>query len=62
MNGGTPRLPDWQRERLAVLVDALGGVAMSVGECGSLTWLAGQELPTVENIAAVIRRSRGADR
>jgi hypothetical protein len=41
-----------------VLLDALDGVALSDGERASLTWLAGFELHTVENIVAVITRAR----
>ena len=47
-----------QRARLAVLLDALDGVPLSDGERASLTWLAGFEVHTVENIAAVITRAR----
>ena len=57
MTGG--KLPAWQADRLATMLDALGGI--SLGELGareraSLTWLAGFEADTVENIAAVMRR------
>ena len=53
------RLPQWQADRLATMLDALGGI--SPGELGareraSLTWLCGFEADTVENIAAVMRR------
>ena len=47
-----------QTNYLAVLLDALDGVALSDGERASLTWLAGFEVHTVENIAAVITRAR----
>ena len=50
------RLPRWQADRLATLLDALGGVSLGAGERASLTWLAGFEADTVENIAAVMRR------
>jgi hypothetical protein len=53
------QLPDWQAARLAVLLDAAEGVVLSDGERATLTWLAGFEVETVENIAAVIRRGRG---
>ena len=43
---------------LAVLLDALDGVPLSDGERASLTWLAGFEVETVQNIAAVIGRAR----
>jgi hypothetical protein len=39
-----------------VLLDALASVPLSEGERASLTWLAGFETCTVENIAAVITR------
>jgi hypothetical protein len=55
-------LPSWQADRLARLVDALGEVPMSFQERASLAWIAGQELVTVDNLAAVIRRCRGAER
>jgi hypothetical protein len=57
-NDPTPSLPGWQSSRLAVLLDALDGVALSDGECATLTWLAGFEAHTVENIAEVITRAR----
>jgi len=50
------RLPQWQADRLAVLLDALGGVSLGARERASLTWLAGFEADTVENVAAVMRR------
>jgi len=52
-------LPQWQADRLATLLDALGGIPLgSIGarERASLTWLCGFEADTVENIAAVMRR------
>jgi len=49
-----------QRDQLAVLLDALDGVTISDAERHSLTWLAGWERHTIENIAAVIRRARAA--
>jgi hypothetical protein len=54
-------LPPWQIARLAVLLDALDGVPISDTERRSLLWLAGFEVHTVENMAAVIRRARGVD-
>ncbi len=56
MGNVTPR----QTSKLAVLLDALDGVALSDGERASLTWLAGFETHTVENIAEVIARAREA--
>lgn len=60
MNHGptTTSLPPGQANNLAVLLDALDGVALSNSERASLTWLAGFEAHTVENIAAVITRAR----
>jgi hypothetical protein len=51
-------LPPWQATRLAVLLDALGGVPISDAERRSLAWLAGFEAHTVENIAEMIIRAR----
>jgi len=48
--------PQWQADRLATLLDALDGVPITDTERASLTWLAGFEDATVENIAAVIHR------
>jgi hypothetical protein len=42
----------------ALLLDALSGVPISDAERGSLMWLAGFEAQTVENVAAVITRTR----
>jgi hypothetical protein len=53
-------LPPSQVARLAVLLDALGGVPISDTERRSLVWLAGFEAHTVENIAEVIIRARQA--
>jgi len=50
------RLPAWQADRLALLLDATGGISLGARERASLTWLAGFELGTVENLAAVMRR------
>ncbi|MGH3934527.1 MAG: hypothetical protein ACRDS1_06050 [Pseudonocardiaceae bacterium] len=40
------------------MLDALDGMPLSDSERASLTWLAGFERCTVENIAAVITRAR----
>jgi len=50
------KLPAWQADRLALLIDATGGVSIGARERASLTWLCGFEADTVENIAAVMRR------
>jgi len=50
------KLPKWQADRLATLIDALGGISLGARERESLTWLAGFEADTVENIAGVMRR------
>jgi hypothetical protein len=55
------RLPDWQRARFAMLLDALDGIPLSYPEKASLAVLAREELVTVENLAAVIRRVRCYD-
>jgi hypothetical protein len=49
----TTSLPSGQAGKLAVLAR----VPLSDGERASLTWLAGFETCTVENIAAVITRA-----
>jgi hypothetical protein len=55
----TASLSPEQANKLAVLLDALDGVPLSDGErASSLAWLAGFEVHTVENIAAVITRAR----
>ncbi|MDQ3763010.1 MAG: hypothetical protein M3460_15595 [Actinomycetota bacterium] len=46
-----------QVNELVVLLDALDGVVISDVKRVSLTWLAGIEACTVENIAAVITRA-----
>ena len=50
------QLPQWQADRLATLLDALGGISVTDAERRSLAWLAGFEAATVENVAAVMRR------
>ena len=55
-NRPAERLPAWQADRLATLLDALGGISVGARERASLTWLAGFEADTVENVAAVMRR------
>ena len=50
------RLPRWQADRLATLLDALGGISLGARERESLSWLAGFESATVENVASVMRR------
>ncbi len=47
-----------RRHSLAVLLDALDGVALSDGERATLTLLAGLETSIVKNLAAVIARAR----
>jgi hypothetical protein len=56
INTTTP--PQWQTDRLAVLLDALDGVPITDDERRSLIWLAGWEKRTIENIAAMIARAR----
>jgi hypothetical protein len=43
---------------VSFLLDALGSVPISEAERRSLVWLAGFEVRTVENVAAVITRAR----
>ena len=61
-HAGPLPLPGWQATRLATLLDALGGIAISDAERVSLGWLCGFEAHTVEHLAAVIRRARRAER
>ena len=61
--GQRPAEPDpSQAAKLAVLLDALGGIPVSDAERRSLNHLAGDEAATVENLAALIRRARGGAR
>ncbi|HYZ09067.1 MAG TPA: hypothetical protein VE709_10920 [Pseudonocardiaceae bacterium] len=53
----TERLSPSQADRLATLLDALGGIPVSEAERWSLIHLAGDEVGTVENIAGLIRRA-----
>ncbi len=55
-----PPVTRQQAERLVILLDAVGYVHITDAERASLEWLAGFEAQTVANIAAVIRRARGA--
>ena len=61
-HAGPLPLPGWQATRLATLLDALGGIAISDAERASLAWVCGFEAHTVEHLAAVIRRARRAER
>ncbi len=54
---GPEKLTPSQAAKLATLLDALGGIPVSDAERASLSHLAGDEVGTVENIAAVIRRA-----
>ncbi|MGH3798305.1 MAG: hypothetical protein ACRDSP_25945 [Pseudonocardiaceae bacterium] len=44
--------------QLAVLLDAVGDMAISDAERRTLAWLSGWERHTVENLAALITRAR----
>lgn len=57
MSDPLSRLPRWQADRMTLLLDALGDIALSYPERASLAWIAGQDFVTVENLAAVIRRA-----
>ena len=52
------RLPQWQADRLATLLDALDGIPVSDAEHRTLTWLCGFEAHTVEHLAAVIEQAQ----
>ena len=54
-------LPTWVLRRLVMLLDALGDPPVSLAERASLVVLARQEQLTVDNLAAVLRRARGAE-
>lgn len=49
-------LPKWRRDRLDLLVTALGDPPMSYAELASLAVVAGNDELTIENCAAVLRR------
>ncbi|MGH3710534.1 MAG: hypothetical protein ACRDRQ_21060 [Pseudonocardiaceae bacterium] len=51
-------IPAWQRDRLALLLGALGDVPAPGSGRTSLLWLAGSGLDIVHNVAAVISRVR----
>jgi len=51
-----------QADKLALLLDALGDIPISDAERRSLLHLAGDELTTVENLSAMIRRARAGAR
>ena len=51
-----------QADKLALLLDALGNIPISDPERRSLIHLAGDELATVENLAAMIHRARSGAR
>jgi hypothetical protein len=57
-------IPQWQSDRLAVLLDACTGAGLTVSaqEQHTLSWLAGWEPETVEAIAGLIRRAGGSAR
>jgi hypothetical protein len=52
-------IPQWQSDRLVVLLDACTGAGLTVSarEQHLLSWLAGWEADTVEVIAGLIRRA-----
>lgn len=55
-------LPTWQLRRFLVLVDALGDPGTTLAERASLLIVARQDQATVDNLAALLRRARGAER
>ncbi|MGH3796097.1 MAG: hypothetical protein ACRDSP_14540 [Pseudonocardiaceae bacterium] len=54
----TTALPYHHPDQLAVLLDAVGEMAISDAERRTLAWLSGWEKDTVENLAALITRAR----
>lgn len=55
-------IPAWQRDQLAVLLDACHGLDLGIDESRTLLWLSQWEPHTVENVAAVIRRAKAMQR
>lgn len=53
-------LPDWQAQRLALLLDALIGVEITEPELRTLTWLSGWEQHTITNLVSLIGKARKA--
>jgi hypothetical protein len=47
-----------QEAQLAQLLDALDGVEITSGERRTLEWLAGWEVNTIENLAALFAKAR----
>ena len=64
MNGSADfeRVPGWQADRLATLLDALGDVPLSDAERRTLTWLCGFEAHTVEHLVTVIEQAQAMAR
>jgi len=56
------RLPQWQADRLAALLDALGPIPVSDAERRTLTWVCGFEAHTVEHLVAVIEQAQAVAR
>lgn len=51
------RLPQWQRDRLAVPLYACQGLALTAAERRTPLWLAGWE-PEIATIASLIQRAK----
>lgn len=51
-------LPGWQEARLAELLDAFDGMALTETDLRILTWLSGWEASTTATIANLVRRAR----
>lgn len=58
---GGPDATAWPVESLGILLEALGSPDLSESELALLAWIARQEPATVQNLADLIRRSRGGD-
>lgn len=62
MSDPISNLPKWQRDRMDLLITALGDPPMSYPEQASVAVIAGEDEVTVENLASVFRRVAQANR
>lgn len=56
------RIPQWQRDRFAVLLYTCNGLPLTAAERRTLLWLAGWEPEIVETVAGLIRRAKAVTR
>lgn len=50
----------WERENFDRLKAATAGIDLTAGEERTLKWLSGWETSTVDNVAHIIEKARGA--